>query len=126
TIGLSFLSFVRKVESFAQPGFTYERARGALVVTSVEPGGSAAAAGLMPGDRIITADGQAAGSLAEPERTLARKPFPHVLAVEKNGAEIVPVELSKPPLVVDWKYLFLAFVGLLYLSIGLFTVARER
>ncbi|HEX7253723.1 MAG TPA: ATP-binding protein [Thermoanaerobaculia bacterium] len=126
TIGLAFLSFVRKVESFERPGFAFVRVKGALLVDSVEPESAAAAAGLVPGDRIITVDGQVAGSVPEPQRTLGRAPFPHVLAVEKGGAEIVPVQLNKPPLSIDWKYLFLAFVGLLYLSIGLFTVARDR
>ncbi|HYB53481.1 MAG TPA: PDZ domain-containing protein, partial [Thermoanaerobaculia bacterium] len=63
TLGLSFLSFVRKVDSFTRPGFSYERSRGALVVRSVEAGGAAQAAGLSPGDRILTADGQSGGSL---------------------------------------------------------------
>jgi two-component system NtrC family sensor kinase len=126
TLGLSFVSFARKVDSFTRPGFAYQRAKGALVVTSVEPGSPAAAAGLSPGDRILTADGQTAGSLRDPEQSLARKPFPHVLAVERGGAEIMRVALEKPRLDIDWKYLFLAFVGVLYLFIGLFTLARER
>jgi PAS domain S-box-containing protein len=126
TLGLSFLSFTRKVDSFTRPGFTYARSKGGLVVLTVEAGSAAEAAGLSPGDRILTANGQSGGSIAEPERTLARPPFPHELAVERGGAEIVRVELGKPAVAIDWKYLFLAFVGLLYLAIGLFTLARER
>ena len=101
TIGLSFLSFVREVESFERPGFAFVRVKGALLVDSVEPDSSASVAGLAPGDRIITVDGQVAGSVPEPQRTLARAPFPHILAVEKGGAEIVPIQLSKPPLSIE-------------------------
>ncbi|HSS43962.1 MAG TPA: PDZ domain-containing protein, partial [Thermoanaerobaculia bacterium] len=126
TVGLGFLSFTRKVATFERAGFTYERAGGTLVVTSVEPGGAAARAGLAPGDRIVTADGQSASSLAEPEKTLARPVFPHRLLAQHGETEIREVLLARPPLVIDWKYLFLALVGLIYLSIGFFTLSRER
>ena len=129
TFGLAFLSFARKVETFTRPGFSYERAGGALNVTAVEQDGAAARAGLLPGDRIVTADGSAAASLARPERSLARRPFPHHLAVihtEASGAEqIRRVDLEKPAVRLDYTYLFLALVGFLYLAIGLFTVSRE-
>ncbi|MGH9318152.1 MAG: PDZ domain-containing protein, partial [Thermoanaerobaculia bacterium] len=126
TVGLGFLSFTRKAATFERAGFTYERAGGTLVVTSVEPGGAAARAGLAPGERIVTADGQSASSLAEPEESLARPAFPHRLLVQHGETEIREVLLARPRLVIDWKYLFLALVGLIYLSIGLFTLSRER
>src|SRR6266536_2624406 len=125
TVGLAFFSFARKVDSFTRPGFDYVRSSGALKITRIEPGGAAAAAGLSPGDRIITADGQTAASLAQPERSLARKPFPHVLLVVSRGA-VREMRLARPAVALDRTYLFLAFVGLLYLLIGLFTVSRER
>ena len=81
TVGIAFLSFARKVDTFPRPGFAYERSSGALTVTGIEEGSAAAAAGLAPGDRIVTADGQTAGSLPQPEKNLARKPFPHRLLV---------------------------------------------
>ena len=125
TVGLAFLSFARKVDSFTRPGFAYERSGGALVVTAVEPDGAAVAAGLKPGDRIITADGQTAGSLPQPDKSLARKPFPHRLLI-LSGGEVREADLERPRLALDRTYLFLAFVGFLYLLIGLFTVSRER
>ncbi len=125
TVGIAFLSFARKVDTFSRPGFDYVRSGGALTITRIEPGGAAAAAGLSPGDRIITADGQTAASLAQPERSLARKPFPHRLLVVSHG-EVREMRLARPVVALDRTYLFLAFVGFLYLLIGLFTFSRER
>ncbi len=125
TIGLSFLSFTRKVESFTRAGFESRASGGALVLRSVEKDSAAARAGLTPGDRLITADGRTAASIPEPDRALARKPYPHRLLVER-GSEIREVLLGKVNARADWPYVFLAFVGLLYLAIGLFTVARDR
>jgi two-component system NtrC family sensor kinase len=125
TIGLSLLSFTRKVDHFTRAGFESRRTGGAIVLTEVDVDGPAARAGLASGDRIITADGQTAASLADPARSLARKPFPHRLLVER-GNEIREVLVGRVVPRPDWPYLFLAFVGLLYLAIGLFTASRDR
>ena len=128
TFGLAFLSFARKVDTFTRPGFSYEREGGALSIAAIESNGAAERAGLAPGDRIVTVDGSAAASLPRPEKTLARAPFPHRLAVirEVNGtAQIRRVDLGKPSVQPDYPYLFLALVGFLYLAIGLFTVSRD-
>ena len=126
TVALGFISFARKVDSFSATGFTSDREGGALVLKSVEPGSAAARAGLAAGDRIILADGQTAASLAHPDRQLAIKPFPHALVVLSPGGEIRGASLGEPSVRFDTTYLFLAFVGILYLIIGLFTIARER
>ena len=125
TAGLAFLSFTRKVATFRTAGFTADRAADALVIRTVDPTGAARAAGLKPGDRIVLADGRTAGSLAWPEKDLARRPFPHRLVVI-SGAGINAAAIGEGPVRIDYKYLFLAFVGLFYLVIGLFTVVRER
>ncbi len=125
TVGIAFVSFARKVDSFTNAGFTYDHEGGALLLRTVAPDGAAARAGLKPGDRIILADGQTAGSLSHPERTLARAPLPHRLVVITAG-EVRGVSLGEPSVRFDVTYLFLAFVGFLYLVIGLFTIARER
>jgi two-component system NtrC family sensor kinase len=125
TMAVSFVSFARKVDSFTTAGFLFDSDGGALVLRAVEPGSAAARAGLRPGDRIILADGQTAGSLSRPEKQLARKPFPHRLVVISDG-EVRGVSLGSPTVRFDATYLFLAFVGFLYLVIGLFTVARDR
>ncbi len=126
TVGLAALSFARKVETFVRSGFSSQRVGGALVVASVEPKGAAALAGLQRGDRVITADGAAAASLPQPDKALARPEFPHVLVVQRGDNDIRRMLLGKPSAAIDWKYLFLSLVGLLYLLIGFFTLARER
>ena len=125
TIGLAFLAFVRKVDTFTRLGLSGRTAGGAYVVSAVVRDGAASLAGLEPGDRIITADGRSAASVGEPDLALARKPFPHRLLVERGG-EIREVLIGRVGARLDWMYLFLAFVGLLYLAIGLFTAARDR
>ena len=122
---LAFVSFTRKVATFRTAGFVSERAGDALLVRSVEPGSSAAIAGLRVGDRIVLADGRTAASLEWPEKDLARSPFPHRIVVISGGG-INALTLGEPAVRPDYTYLFLSFVGLLYLVIGLFTVARER
>jgi hypothetical protein len=45
TVGIAFVSFARKVDSFTNAGFTYDREAGALLLRSVAPEGAAARAG---------------------------------------------------------------------------------
>ena len=125
TIGLCLLSFSRHVDHFTRAGFEGRRVGGAILLTSVDREGAAGRGGLAAGDRIITADGRTAASVPQPDRSLARGPFPHRLLVEQGG-EIRELLLARVPVKPDWPYVFLAFVGLLYLAIGLFTAARDR
>ncbi len=125
TVGLAFVSFSRKVATFRTAGFAAERAGDALLVRRVESGGAAEAAGIRPGDRLVLADGRTAASLEWPEKDLARRPFPHHIVVQ-SGDSISALAIGETSVHPDFTYLFLAFVGLLYLTIGLFTVARER
>jgi len=126
TVAVGFVSFARKVDSFTATGFVADREGGALRLRSVEKSSAAARAGLSAGDRILIADGQTAASLESPEKQLARKPFPHALVVLSPDGEVRGVSLGEPSVRFDTTYLFLAFVGILYLIIGLFTVARDR
>jgi PAS domain S-box-containing protein len=125
TVGIAFVSFARKVDSFSAAGLTVRPDGQALEILAVEPDGAAARAGLAVGDRIVLADGQTAASLSHLEKLLARKPFPHPLVVISRG-EVRGVQVGEPSVRPDVKYLFLSFVGFLYLIIGLFTVARVR
>ena len=125
TVGIAFVSFARKVDSFSTAGLISRVEGGELEVLAVDPEGSAAKAGLVVGDRLVLVDGQTAASVAHPEKFLARKPFPHRLVVISRG-EVRGLSLGEPSVRFDAKYLFLSFVGFLYLIIGLFTAARER
>ncbi len=125
TVGIAFVSFARKVDSFSTAGLISRVEGGELEVLAVDPEGAAAKAGLVVGDRLVLVDGQTAASVAHPEKFLARKPFPHRLVVISRG-EVRGLSLGEPSVRFDAKYLFLSFVGFLYLIIGLFTAARER
>ncbi len=125
TVGIAFVSFARKVDSFSAAGLAVRPDGNALEILAVEPDSAAARAGLSVGDRIVLADGQTASSVPHLEKLLARKPFPHPLVVISRG-EVRGVSVGEPSVRPDVKYLFLSFVGFLYLIIGLFTVARER
>lgn len=125
TVAVCLVSFSRKVDSFSRARFEAVRSGDALLVTWVDSEGSAAAGGLLPGDRIITVDGQTAASVADPARAIARRPYPHRLLVLSRG-EVHSIAVGKPVPRIDRTYLFLALVGLLYLVIGLYTLVRER
>ncbi|MGH9443051.1 MAG: ATP-binding protein [Thermoanaerobaculia bacterium] len=120
---LSFLSFQRKLESFTQADFNSRAFRGFLeVITPPDPQTEPA---LQSGDRIVLVDGQPVAALENPIRTLSRPPFPHKLAVVR-GNEVAEASLGAPQTRVDLPYLFLAFVGILSLLIGLATLVRDR
>jgi signal transduction histidine kinase len=124
TLALAYISFERKVESFTQVDFVARVTRGSIEVVSV-PASSSAASVLRENDRIVLVDGSPVASSGNPVRNLSSPPFPHRLAVVRGG-EVLPALLGRPPTRVDLPYLFLAFVGILYLLIGLATFSRER
>jgi signal transduction histidine kinase len=122
TVTLAYFSFERKVESFTRVDFSSRLHRGALeVLTNPDSPGSP----LKAGDRIVLIDGAPVSSLEDPTETLSRPPFPHRLAVVRGG-QVFPAALERPPTRVDLPYLFLSFVGIIYLVIGAATFSRER
>jgi len=122
TLAVSFLSFQRKIESFSRVDFNARANRGEIeVITPPDRAPST----LRSGDRIVLIDGQPVAAQADPTGALSNAPFPHHLAVVRGG-EVVPATLGAPETRIDLPYLFLAFVGILYLLIGLVTLGRER
>ena len=119
----SFLSFQRKLETFTQADFNSRIFRGFVEV--ITPPEDPTEPALRPGDRIVLVDGQPVAALDNPIRTLSRPPFPHKLAVVR-GNEVAAASLGAPVTRVDLPYLFLAFVGILSLLIGLATLVRDR
>ena len=125
TVGIAFISFARKVDSFSSAGFTYDREGGALLLRSVEPESAAARAGLEAG-RPDHHRGRPDRRLAGAPRAAARAQALPAPAGRDHGGEVRGVSLGEPSVRFDITYIFLAFVGFLYLVIGLFTIARER
>lgn len=122
TLGVTFLggwSFFRKVEAFQPTGLTTERAAASWLVTSSEAGLTA----LEPGDRILLVNGQGPQEVDDLHRALRRQEESELLVM--RGEELVPVGYDRPPVAVDWAYLVLALIGILYLGIGLYTVLRD-
>lgn len=124
TLAVAFLSFQRKIESFSRIDMNARAGRGEIeVITPPDPESTEST--LRAGDRIVLVDGQPVAGLADPIGTLSRPPFPHALAVVR-GNEVAGAATGAPAPRIDLPYLFLAFVGILYLLIGLVTLGRER
>jgi signal transduction histidine kinase len=126
TIGIvlgAFVSFQRKRSSFERIDFTFQRDNGPIVVQTVDPDSNASAAGLKPGDVILSIGGTLTTEVGGVQKTLRR--IGHdVLMVINRGGEIITINYRPPELKVDIPYLILSFIGFLYLAIGLFTLFR--
>ncbi|HWC64926.1 MAG TPA: PAS domain-containing protein, partial [Thermoanaerobaculia bacterium] len=124
TLAVGFLSFQRKIESFSRIDMNARVGRGEIeVITAPDPDSTDST--LRAGDRIVLIDGQPVAGLADPIGALSKPPFPHGLAVVR-GNEVAGASTGAPAPRIDLPYLFLAFVGILYLLIGLVTLGRER
>ena len=124
TLAVAFLSFQRKIESFTRIEMNAQAARGEIdVITPPDP--ESIESSLRAGDRIVLIDGQPVAALDDPVGALSKPPFPHALAVVR-GNEVASAASGAPAPHVDLPYLFLAFVGILYLLIGIVTLGRER
>jgi two-component system, NtrC family, sensor kinase len=119
----AFTSFQRKRSSFERIDFTFERDGGPIVVKSVDPDSNASAAGLRPGDQILTMDGTPTMEVDGVQKTLRRIGHDVLMVVERGG-RLLTVNYRPPELKVDIPYLILSFIGFLYLAIGLFTLSR--
>ncbi len=114
---LGVVSLVRAVETFQPAGFSARAAGSGWVVGEVfHP-----ETGLDPGDHVLLAGGEPAAALGE---RLRRTETTELVVL--RGEELVEVLYRRPPLDVDWPYLILAFIGSLYLLIGVYTAMRER
>src|SRR5512135_2168361 len=119
TLAVAFLSFQRKIESFSRLEMNARAARGKVeVITPPDP--ESTDSSLRAGDRIVLIDGQPVAGITDPIGLLSLPPFPHALAVVR-GNEVASADSGAPAPHVDLPYLFLAFVGILYLLIGLVT-----
>ncbi len=112
-------SLLRTTAGFQPLGLDVEEQAGSWLVTDAAPG-----SGLVPGDRILQIDGEGYGRIAEFEEALRRRPTSELLVL--RGGEVTTVSHTLPPLAIAWAYLVLALIGATYLSIGLYTLLRDR
>ncbi|NDW04228.1 RIP metalloprotease RseP [Jiella pacifica] len=88
-------NFILAIVIFAGVVFANGRVVGDPVVSGVEPNSPAAAAGFQPGDRVISADGEAIDYFSDLQRHVAAVgPNPIAFQVERDGR---PVELTVTP-----------------------------
>src|SRR5437764_820993 len=119
----AFASFQRKRSSFERIDFTFTRDSGVIVVKTVDPGSSAEASGLRPGDQIwliVDTPSTEIEGLQKALRRIGQK----VPLVINRGGKAFKLDYLVPELKIDYAYLILSFIGFLYLAIGIFTLFR--
>ena len=113
-------SFQRRIEAFQPVGFNAEAQQGVWLVTSV----SGTRLGVEPGDEIFLVNQEAPSSLEHLQRLL-RDQESSVIVI-RRGSEAETITYTRPGLEIDYPYLILAAIGILYLLIGLYTVFKDR
>ncbi len=93
------------------------------MVDAVDAGGGAERSGLRSGDRIMVVGSTPSSEVEGLKRTLRRVGGASPIIVLRDGRPLT-LRYAAPPLKVDYRYLFLTFIGFLYLAIGLFTLFR--
>jgi PAS domain S-box-containing protein len=134
---LVFLGAISIANRFAYEehtdGVTWESRDGVLVAAAVQPEGSGARAGLVPGDRVVRVGGSSAisGSILTPEfveAVLWERPVGTRLEYEVqrgSGTETLLVRVAGVP-VPTRTYFYLVLVGTSFLVAGLFALLRQR
>jgi two-component system, NtrC family, sensor kinase len=119
-VALGAVSLARRIDAFQPLGFAAHAEGATWRIDSV----SDAESDLAAGDRLLFVDGSEPRSAADLRAALRRSRDSELL-VERAG---VPLQIAyqRPALDIDWHYLFLALVGILYLFIGFYTLLRDR
>lgn len=140
--GLGALSVSRQVASFQPLGFVAEPSGGGWLVTEVtEPGtdsGTEPGIGVQPGDLILQAQGREVAGGATLGATLRSAETTELLVLRGDGggsgsgagtgtgeATLQAVTYHRPPLDVHFPFLVLALIGVVYLLIGFYTLAKD-
>ena len=116
------LSFQRKLATFQSGGLVLRAGPTAGVwIGSVD---LALHPALRTGDQLVLVDGEIPASTSEALELLRARESAELVVM--RGTEAVTIPFSRPPLDVDYSYLVLAFIGAIYLLIGLYTILREQ
>lgn len=122
-IALGGLSFQRKLVTFKDLGVELSgtgRSGQPLRVTGVDRD---LTSDLRVGDQLLLVNGTTASSQNTLRRALREERESEIVLLRGEGLETI--SYVRPGLELDWSYLVQAFIGAIYLLIGLFTVVRE-
>ena len=120
-LGLGGESLRRKIESFQPLGFEAVAAGDHWRVRSVA---AEVEGGLRPGDRIVLVDGVEVAKAGELRGRLRSAPAAELVVLRDD--RLATVAYRRPAVDLDLPYLVLAFIGLGYLVVGLYTLWRTR
>lgn len=116
---LGSASFQAKLQSFQPVGFTFEAWEGTWRISEVH-----GAVEFQVGDEILLVRGERLESAERLQQQLTGSPLTDVLV--KRGDSLEAVTYQRPRLQIDFSYLGLAAIGILYLLIGLYTLFKDR
>lgn len=118
--GLGGSAFQRKIESFQPVGASFVEAGGAFRVTEVDDPET----GLEVDDTVLLVRQETpAGLLKLYDELLASE---ETALLVQRGEGLETLVYQRPDLDIDWIYLILAGIGVLYLLIGLYTSLNDR
>ncbi|HEX3556387.1 MAG TPA: ATP-binding protein [Thermoanaerobaculia bacterium] len=119
-VGLGGLSVSRKVQTFQALGFEARpEGAGAAVGRVTAPN-----TGLRPGDLIFLVNLGQVSTWDQLHERLQDQPTSKLQVL--RGDQVVQVSYHRPPLQVDFPYLILCLIAVVYLAIGLYTLLRQR
>ena len=118
-VGLGGLSVQRKIQGFQTLGFEAASTGGGFTVAGVDRPET----GLRPGDQILLVNGGEASTRSQLVEHLREKPESDLFVL--RGQQAQTVRYHRPALRIDFPYLILALIGVVYLLIGLFTLLRH-
>src|SRR6185295_18633895 len=118
-VGLGGLSVYRKVQAFQPLGFEPVPRGGVLAVAEVDHPES----GLRRGDQIVLVNGGEVSTGSQLTQRLKERPQSELFV--QRGEQLLQVHYQRPALDIDFPYLILCLIGVVYLAIGLFTLLRH-
>jgi PAS domain S-box-containing protein len=121
-VGLGATTAQRRVESFQPLGFQAMLDGGQWLVLEV----SDPSTGLEVGDQLLLVNGETYGQVNNLSEALRQRSESDLLLFRTGEAEPRTVTYTLPPLQIDYPYLILALIGLIYLAIGIYTLFRDH